>query len=172
MALTDRIPFAGQWIAPMAEHFATTADVYRLTGELPEGADQLPAADNGGKTVRDSARRLARMVGRDLESAPLDVWRHCARYLAEAQLWRLQQACERVLSRDGITERTPLVGAGVGMFVVEKLANRLGRPYRDFAGLVACTVQAREWVASCAPAVAVAVLAQEALRDALPSIAQ
>ena len=71
MALADRIPFDGQWIPAMAEYFATTADVYRLTGELPEGADQLPAADNGGKTVRDSARRLARMIGRDLESAPL-----------------------------------------------------------------------------------------------------
>jgi probable H4MPT-linked C1 transfer pathway protein len=172
MALTDRIPFAGAWIAPMAEHFATTADVYRLTGELPDGADQLPSADNGGKTVRDSARRLARMVGRDLESAPLETWRRCARYLAELQLWRVQQACERVLSRDGIAERAPLVGAGVGKFVVEKLAHRLGRRYRDFGGLVACTGQAREWAASCAPAVAVAVLAQEALREAPRGIAR
>ena len=65
MALAERIAFEGKRIMPMAEYFATAADVYRLTGELPEGADQLPAADNDGKTERDSARRLARMkIGR------------------------------------------------------------------------------------------------------------
>lgn len=163
MALADRIPFAGAWIVPMAEHFATTADVYRLTGELPEGADQLPAADHGGKSVRDSARRLARMVGRDLESAPLEAWRRCARYLAELQLWRVRQACERVLSREVIPRSAPLVGAGAGRFLVEKLAHRLGRRYRDFGRLVARAGSDRDWVASCAPAVAVALLAQEAL---------
>src|SRR5258708_3243826 len=98
MALADRIPFDGQWIPAMAEVFATTADVYRLTGELPEGADQLPAADNGGKTVRASARRLARMIGRDLESAPLAQWKRCARHLADLQLWRIPQACGPGLS--------------------------------------------------------------------------
>ena len=164
MVLADRIPFAGVWIAPMAEYFATTADVYRLTGELPEGADQLPAADNGGKTVRDSARRLARMVGRDVDSAPLEAWRRCARYLAELQLWRIRQGCERVLSLGIVAPGAPLVGAGVGRFLVQLLAHRLGRRYRDFGRLVDPARPAREWVASCAPAVSVAVLAHEALR--------
>ena len=163
MALADRIPCAGAWVTPMAEYFATTADVYRLTGELPAGADQLPAADNGGKSVRDSARRLARMVGRDAESAPLETWRRSARYLAELQLWRVRQACERVLSRGVVSNRAPLVGAGAGRFVVEKLAQRFGRRYRDFGRLIARAGSDHESVASCAPAVAVALLAQEAL---------
>lgn len=160
MVLADRIPFEGNWIAPMAEYFATAADVYRLTGELPEGADQLPAADNSGKTVRDSARRLARMIGRDLESAPLSAWRECARCLAELQLWKIRQACERVLSRAEVAERAPLVGAGVGRFLVRKLAAQLGRRYRDFDGLVEAAPEMASWASSCAPAVAVAVLAQ------------
>jgi probable H4MPT-linked C1 transfer pathway protein len=164
MALADRIPFAGAWVAPMAEYFATTADVYRLTGDLPEGADQLPPADGGGKTVRDSARRLARMVGRDAESAPLEAWRRCARYLAELQLWRIRQACERVLSLGIVAPGAPLVGAGVGRFLVRLLAQRLGRRYRDFGGLVDPVRPIREWVAGCAPAVSVALLAHEALR--------
>lgn len=163
MALTERIPFEGNWIAPMAEHFATTADVYRLTGELPEGADQLPAADNGGKTVRDSARRLARMIGRDLESAPLSAWRQCARYLAELQATKICQACDRVLSRAEVAERGPLVGAGVGRFLVKKLAAQLGRRYGDFEGLVEAAPDMASLASSCAPAVAVAVLAQARL---------
>jgi probable H4MPT-linked C1 transfer pathway protein len=164
MALAERIPFEGHRIAPMAEYFATTADVYRLTGELPEGADQLPAADNGGKTVRDSARRLARMIGRDLESAPLSMWRQCARHLSELQLQKIGQACNRVLSRSEVAERAPLVGAGVGRFLVEKLAAQLGRRYRDFDDLVDTAPDVAAWASSCAPAVAVAVLAQARLR--------
>lgn len=164
MALAERIPFEGNWIAPMAEYFATTADVYRLTGELPEGADQLPATDNGGKTVRDSARRLARMIGRDLESAPLFAWRQCAIYLAELQLWKICQACERILSRAEVARRAPLVGAGVGRFLVKKLAAQFGRRYRDFNGLVDSAPDVASWASSCAPAVAVAVLAQARMR--------
>ena len=160
MALAERIPLEGHWIAPMAEYFATTADVYRLTGQLPEGSDQLPTADNAGKTMRDSARRLARMIGRDLESAPLSAWRQCARHLAEAQLRRIRQACERVLLRGEVQERSPLVGAGVGRFLVKKLAVQLGRRYRDFDSLVDAATDVASWASSCAPAVAVAVLAQ------------
>jgi probable H4MPT-linked C1 transfer pathway protein len=163
MALADRIPFDGEWVAPMAECFATTADVYRLTGELPEGVDQLPAADGGGKTVRDSARRLARMLGRDVESAPLSDWRHCARYLADLQLWKIRQACERVLSHVD-RARGPLVGAGVGRFVVRKLAAQFGRRYRDFSSLVPAAAGCSAWASNCAPAVAVAMLARTQLR--------
>ena len=164
MALADRIPFDGQWIPTMAEYFATTADVYRLTGELPEGADQLPAADNGGKTVRDSARRLARMIGRDLESAPLAQWKQCARHLADLQLWQIRQACERVLSRTVAVDRSPVVGAGTGRFMARKLAAQLGRRYRDFDSLIDAAPHAGSWASSCAPAVAVALLAQRRKR--------
>jgi len=160
MAFAERIPFDGQWIPAMAEYFATTADIYRLTGELPDGADQLPAADNGGKTVRDSARRLARMIGRDLESAPLVQWKQCARQLADLQLWQISQACERVLSRTVAVDHSPVVGAGTGRFLVKRLAARLGRHYRDFDSLINAARGTAAWASGCAPAVAVALLAQ------------
>ncbi|HEX7813237.1 MAG TPA: hydantoinase/oxoprolinase family protein [Burkholderiales bacterium] len=160
MALASRIPFEGAWIRPMAEYFATTADVYRLTGELPEGADQLPAADNGDKSVRASARRLARMLGRDVESAPLAAWKQCARHLADCQLTTIREACERILSGNPMAARTPVIAAGVGRFVARKLAAQLGRPYREFDRLIGAA--ANPWVSSCAPAVAVALLALRA----------
>jgi (4-(4-[2-(gamma-L-glutamylamino)ethyl]phenoxymethyl)furan-2-yl)methanamine synthase len=164
MALADRIPFGGDWIAPMAEHFATMADVYRLTGELDEETDQLPTADNSGKSTRESARRLARMVGRDFEAATMPAWRQLAEYLAELQLWRIRQACERILSRSAAAERVPLVGAGVGQFLVKKLAERLERRFRTFEGLIEMSAAAQPWAAACAPAIAVALLAREELR--------
>lgn len=163
MAVADRLAFDGEWIQPMAEHFATMADVYRLCGQLPAGADQMATPDNAGKSVGESARRFARLLGRDVESAPLDAWRRCAGFAAELQLRRVADACARTLARGILDDDAPLVGAGVGRFLVNQLARRLQRPYLDFSALVDCTPAAAPWLASCAPAVAVAGLAREHL---------
>ena len=162
MAVAGSVPFGGQRQALMAELFATMADVHRLTGRLPEHADQHPAADNGPKTAEASARRLARMVGRDLEDADEAAWRRLARHLAERQMRQLQDAADRVLSRGLLSGEAPLVGAGVGRFLLADLAARLGRPYRDFATLVVGDEETCYWAACCAPAAAVALLALEA----------
>ena len=107
---------------------------------------------------------IEKPFGRDLESAPLSAWRQCARHLADLQLGKMGQVCERVLSRAEIPERAPLVGAGVGRFLVKKLAARFGRRYRDFDDLVDTVPDVSSWASSCAPAVAVAILAQARLR--------
>jgi probable H4MPT-linked C1 transfer pathway protein len=159
MALADSVPFEGRRQRLMAEHFATVADVHRLTGALPDGADQLPTADGRGKTSEDSARRLARMLGRDLDSAPLAAWRRLAMHLAERQRQLLQTAADRVLSRGILDDPAPIVGAGVGRFLVRDLAARLGRRYGDFADLIDGDPQIKEWASRCAPAAAVARLA-------------
>jgi probable H4MPT-linked C1 transfer pathway protein len=158
MAFGDRIRFEGLCVPPMAEFFATAADVYRLTGELPRGTDQLPAADGGSKTPNASARRLARMIGRDAASAPLESWRRCARNLGALQLDTLLQACEEVASRSRLPATAPLVGAGIGTFVARKLARRARRRYVDFGRLAGGG--GSPWLSYCAPAVAVAVLGQ------------
>lgn len=159
MAVADRVPFAGASQRVMAEHFATIADVHRLTGELPEDADQQPAADGRGKSEADSARRLARMLGRDADPADLAPWRRLAWHLSECQSQILQASADRVLSHGLLAEDAPIVGAGVGRFLARRLAERLRRPYLDFRALVSGEIQATEWAARCAPAAAVAVLA-------------
>jgi probable H4MPT-linked C1 transfer pathway protein len=161
MAIADTVPFAGQRQRLMAEHFATMADVHRLTGELPEDADQLPTADGRGKTAEDSARRLARMLGRDLASATIEDWRRLALHLAERQRQMLLSAIDRTLSRGILGIDAPVVGAGVGRFLVREVAHRLQRAYVDFAELVTGEPAAREWAARGAPAAAVAILATE-----------
>jgi len=160
MAIAGSVPFEGRRRRLMAEHFATMADVHRLTGELPEDADQLPTADGRGKTGEDSARRLARMLGRDLDSAPPAAWRRLAQHLAERQRQTLQAAIDCVVSR-GLDDAAPIVGAGVGRFLARDLAGRLGRRYADFADMIDGDAQAKEWAARCAPAAAVASLAAD-----------
>ena len=158
MALAERVPFDGQWVPLMAEYFATAADVYRLTEELPECADQHPAADGGEKTVEASARRLARMIGRDAGSAPPSAWRELALWLGEAQLRRVGDACDRLFSLGVLPDRAPVVGAGVGRFLAAKIAATRGRPFVPFASLVEAPPGLVDAVSNCAPAVAVAWL--------------
>jgi probable H4MPT-linked C1 transfer pathway protein len=166
MSLAERAPLEGWEVGLMAEHFATTADVYRLTGELPLHADLHPTADAGPKTIEDSARRVARMVGRDAVSAPLETWQQLARFFAERQLGRLLASATRVIARADLSSLAPVVGAGVGAFLARKLAARLGRQYVDFSALAARAGARQEDVMACAPAFAVAHLLWASLRDA------
>ncbi|MDD5033613.1 MAG: hydantoinase/oxoprolinase family protein [Methylococcaceae bacterium] len=162
MALAQQAPFRGEWVGLMAEHFATTADVYRLTRELPEYADQSPAADGGEKTLAASARRIARLLGCDLESAASEEWTCLAQYFRERQLARLMDACRRQLSRNLINCHAPVIGAGIGRFLVQELSTRIGQPYLDFVDLFPKhSLPPGFHIADCAPAVAVAYLARQ-----------
>ncbi len=98
----------------MNEWFATTADVYRLTGELWDEHDQHASADNGPK--KGAASR--------------------------------------------------------GHFLAASLARQETRGYVDFARLAQIESDARrgEWVSTCAPSVAVALLAATA--TSLPTSAK
>lgn len=160
MAVTNRVPFNGSWVPLMAEHFAVIADVYRLTGELPAHADQYPAADNGSKTRKGSARRLARMLGLDLEATAMEDWCRLARYFSDQQIQTLLAAIDSVLSHSDLDASAPLVGAGVGRFLVKRLAQCRGRPYLDLGSLFEAECLVVGDPADCAPAAAVAWLAR------------
>ncbi|MBV9756196.1 MAG: H4MPT-linked C1 transfer pathway protein [Alphaproteobacteria bacterium] len=161
MALCARAPVGGAWMPLACEHFATSADVYRILGELPEEADQLPTADGRDKSVAASQARLARMVGHDAADRPPADWRSLAAWFAEAQLRLIADGAMQVLSRTHLPEPAPVVGAGVGRRLAARLASRLGRDFRDFGALVEAVGGAGEWPSYCAPAVSVALLASE-----------
>jgi hypothetical protein len=65
---------------------------------------------------------------------------------------------DRVASRGVLPAVAPVIGAGVGRFLLVEIARRLQRPYRDFADLTQGDDAVREWAARAAPAVAVAGL--------------
>jgi (4-(4-[2-(gamma-L-glutamylamino)ethyl]phenoxymethyl)furan-2-yl)methanamine synthase len=159
MALARGVPFNGSWVPLMAEHFATTADLYRLTGELPDHADLMASADGRPKTAQASAGRVARMLGLDAGAADPSAWRRVAGCLTEAQLRTLVDAAERLFSRGEVAAEAPLLGAGVGRFLARHLAERLGRAYLGFESLFEGAPTGAPDVADCAPAAAVARLA-------------
>jgi probable H4MPT-linked C1 transfer pathway protein len=162
MAVAQTAFDKGQEIGLMAEYFATMADVYRVTGELNELHDQTETADGGEKTVMASARRLSRMIGCDFNADELPRWQQFARHIRSQQLQKIQQSCERQLSRHDLAQSGPIIGAGVGRFLVRQIALNLGYSYVDFSDLFQIsTVRTGLSAADCAPAVAVACLAGE-----------
>jgi (4-(4-[2-(gamma-L-glutamylamino)ethyl]phenoxymethyl)furan-2-yl)methanamine synthase len=159
MALAQKVFFQGAEVGVMAEYFATTADVHRVLGDLPENADQQPAADNGEKTPQASTRRIARMIGRDVESAAPEAWKNLAQQFADKQLQQLQIACERQLARGLLAASAPIIGAGCGNLLAQKIAQKLDRPYLDFSSIASKKTKLNQIVNTCAPAYSVAVLA-------------
>jgi len=162
MAVAQTALDNGSEIGVMAEYFATMADVYRVTGELNEAHDQTETADGAEKTINASARRLSRMIGCDFSPEELPRWQQFAGNLRTQQLQKIQRGCERQLSRRRLPDNSPLIGAGVGRFLVQQIAALSARPYLDFCELLTeSTHQADINAADCAPAAAIACLAKD-----------
>lgn len=166
MALTQKVIFKGHMTALAAEYFATMADVYRLTGDLDESDDMAETADGKGKTLEASARRLARMIGHDVEEEDLTVWKGLANEFKGIQLSRLIGVAKQHIARIGSIDEITIVGAGAGSFLVKEIAAQLGLLYQDstflfshLIGIVSKQPDMEHRANVCLPAYAVAYLA-------------
>jgi len=168
-ALGPQVQFRGQALNVMNEFFATTADVYRLTGELPDAHDLHPAADNAGKDAQATRQRLARMIGMDAREASAEEWLTFAQEWRSRQLHELRGQLQRVMADNGLDAQARVVRAGCGGFLVPELVAPLKLAgVTDYATGVATpgsqpdsTAAAAElaaWAQVCAPSVAVAFL--------------
>ena len=149
-ALAHRIRFCGEHYNVMNEFFATTADVYRLTGALDPLHDQQPAADGGAKDRHGTCQRLARMIGRDARDAAGHDWVDLAHRWRDAQLAHLSLNLTRVLGRTGLAHNVVLVAAGCGAFLVDALAEPLGRDVVRFDALPGIRIEASDAAADAA----------------------
>ncbi|MHA1517796.1 MAG: hydantoinase/oxoprolinase family protein [Alphaproteobacteria bacterium] len=162
MAVAQEAPFKGRMQGIAGERFATMADVYRLTGELPDDADPYDTADGRSKSLDESASRLARILGRDADEAEFIAWKALAHFLGHRQLDRIAANAELLIGREALPQDAPIIGAGCGRFLAVQLAARLERSYRDFAELIEGEDDVREAAATSAPAASLALLAAEA----------
>ncbi|MGI9229413.1 MAG: hydantoinase/oxoprolinase family protein [Gammaproteobacteria bacterium] len=159
MAVVNKLRFQGQWQSVAAEYFACMADVYRLTGDLPPQFDLLPAADGGARTAAGSRLRLARMLGTDVDAGVATAdWTALARFIADKQYELIARGFERVLLRHKGTVQPCVVAAGVGRFVIEKLAGRYGCKIIAFEDMLEPDKQHRPDENNCAAAIALARL--------------
>jgi len=157
MAVVRKVPFNGIWQTVAAENFATMADVYRITEELDEKQDLMDAADGGDKNIQGSLRRLARMLGTDIdETTSLSEYQVLARYIADEQENMIAESLQSVISNCQQTAKTTLVGAGGGRFVVKNLAKRYRLDYLDVEQLLDTQPDQKSRAADCLTAVSVA----------------
>lgn len=160
MALSQTISFKDKTYYVAAEFFATTADVYRLLNQLPESVDLADAADGQGKTPIETARRIARMVGHDVEDFHMFAWVELAKTFKQQQKKLLMQAVKYHLNQDVRS----IVAVGIGAFLCKEIALDLGLPYMSIIEYVQAKDANTQWHAvNCFPAYAVARLSQTCL---------
>lgn len=159
MAITNKAPLHGYFVPLAAEWFANSADIWCLLDELSEAQIQDASADGQPWQKPYCRQRLARMLGTDAEAATDDEWQQVARWFADKQLHTILEACFQVISASRLPASAPLVGAGVGRFMVKACAHSLNRPYQDFSALCQDTAYASDH----APATALALLAKQQL---------
>lgn len=159
MALAQRIEFKAAQYGLAAEHFATTADIYRLTGELNEADDMYGTADGADKSQMASMRRLARMVGHDLEDATQEDWYALAETFREKQKALIIEAVSELLKKHVLPQSAPIVALGAGSFLADAIAVELGRTCVHAEDLIKAESDAKRHRAGvCFPAFAVASL--------------
>jgi probable H4MPT-linked C1 transfer pathway protein len=141
--------------------FASMADVRRILGELPDSVDQHAAADGRGKSVEESVARFARVFGRDAEDASVEEWRRSAREIADKQMAEIRLAAASVLAEFRQLSDAPVVVAGIGASAVAAVLAQQGKRIVRFSTLAEVAPDCADWATYCAPAVAVALLADE-----------
>lgn len=160
MALGPYIDWQQQASHIAAEYFATTADVYRVLEELPSRHDLADTADGQSRSLEASMRRLARMVGHDLEEADTAHWRSLARAFRHKQLSLLVDAIQSCIKQSAIQPQI-LTGLGAGSFLLPEIAKRLHLVYHPAASsILADDPQLQRDAEVCFPAYAVARLWQ------------
>ena len=179
-ALARRIAWRGAPHNVMNEFFATSADVYRLTGELDAAHDLYPSADSAAKDLPATRQRLARMVGLDQREGSADDWLAFARSWREAQVAEIGSQLRRVMAAHRLGREAVVVSAGCGDFLVPDVlahatagtaseasaGQRLASYGRDVARVAASTAPStaadrasvQAWAQVCAPCVAAATL--------------
>lgn len=147
-----------------AEYFATMADVYRVLGQLAADHDMAETADGQDKSMQSSMRRLARMVGHDLEDRPQSAWLSLAHAFATQQQDIITQVCKQQLQQNQQLRQkqgsiNTLVGLGAGAFLAPTIAQRLGLAYQPAQALITASNATLQHLAVvCFPAYAVARL--------------
>jgi probable H4MPT-linked C1 transfer pathway protein len=158
-ALTEAVPLRGGWCRVSCEHFAISADAYRVLGRIGEADYTVPTPDGRGKGREESAARLARVVCSDPAALAPEEIAAIASYLEERQIDRIARALGEVMSRDPATSQEAVV-AGAGAFLAEAAAGRAGLRSVRLSRLLP-GVAGEAWDVA-APSAAIAILLAEA----------
>ena len=112
-ALGPRMTVAGETIPLAAEFFATTRDLYLISGDLPADPADRDTADGRPATVAAARRRIAKMLCCDVTELGEAFVDQLAAAFAARQQKRLAGAVQGLLDRfGGAVPRVVLLGSG------------------------------------------------------------
>lgn len=123
-AVVQQAPLWGRWCPVAAELFATTQDAHLLLGYLTPEQCASPSADGRPVTPQFAAERLARMVCADIEMLRAEEIQAIAHHLAQEQIRQIAEAMALVMLDSNVGG--PVVAVGVGAFLAQAAAARLG----------------------------------------------
>jgi len=158
-SLTAVVPLRGEWCRVTPEHFTNMGDVYRILGDVTEGDYSVPTPDGRGRSRDEAMTRLARLVCAEVATIGPGAVETIALFLRERQIAQVSRAILQVLAKRPAADLPRAVTAGVGAFLAEESARRMGLEVIGLAGLVPDLVGAGWPIA--APAAAIAVLLAE-----------
>ena len=159
-SIVSRLTVGGRPVEVAAELFATTGDVYLLTGDRDENPGDLDTANGEPATRTAAAGRLARMICCDTTELDDGELMEMATEIAEKQFERITAAVDGVVERafgPGTCDTVLLSGSGA--FLARRLAE--SHPRLSTARLVDLAECFSGPVATAACAYATARLAQE-----------
>lgn len=149
-AIVHDAPLGAARAGVSAEAFALSGDVHIWNGDLA-AADYQCATPDGRPVTREFTReRLARIVCADRELLDDHAIDRIAAHVADAQIARTAATLQRV--RSHTPHQHPIVIAGLGAFIAERAADRLGARWESIG------VALGAGAARAAPAAAVSLL--------------
>ncbi len=154
--LVDTLPYRQRDCPVMLELFATTKDVYVLTGELEEDPADIDTADHRPAIKRAARMRFSRMIGADASQVNMRDAVLMAQAVAEAQVARLGAAVRSIVERLGGEPETVIL-SGEGEFLAKRVLTALDLQ----PTIVSLAQRLGGSVSKAAPAHALAVLARE-----------
>ncbi len=126
-ALATELPYRGVPTGLAAELFASTLDVYLVTGDVAPDPRNLSTADGRPATVEAARDRLARMICADRETFTSDDARRFAHDVDRCLTKRLVRAAERACHAT-IGQPGAAVIAGSGDFLATRVARQVIPP--------------------------------------------
>ena len=139
------------------ENFADLGDVYRILKKIPAKFDLLPTKDNKNKDKHSSARRIARIFGKDYKKNDFLKWKKVCYKIEKNHLKILSENIKKVEKRN-FSKKVPIIGAGIGEFLIKKINNR---NYYSFYSKINCK-KVKSF--NCESAISVAMLLKSFLK--------
>ncbi|HIH61483.1 MAG TPA: H4MPT-linked C1 transfer pathway protein [Methanobacteriales archaeon] len=155
--IVDKVPLHGKWYRVSSELFAITADIHLVLGNIDYKEYTCDTPDGANKTIRDSMRRIARLLCADLKLLNQQDIREIAAYIYHQQILKISEAIKEVSDRENLDK---IVTTGLGMNILgRKAAEALHMECRsmdEFLDPRACIV---------APAIGAAVMMGDHLTE-------